>query len=459
MIFLSGIENSEREDVVQNSNSHRTIYNVSIQIVIIKYPNCRKTLSGGHIAEINCPYQCDKYLNLKVFFVDFTKTVSGKFVPCHIMEVLTCSIPHSHSYLGQVVIQERVVRFGFRMPKVKGALGFSIEEKTSMLALRSTGYKYSHIAKQLNRDVSAIRRFLLANTNEMGKFEIMPKEEKRGRKRKTDDRDDREIVKMVKQDRFITAKKIKTDVPALQGLSLTVIRDRIRACGGMTSRWAVKKPFISSKNQTKRLEWAKEHLHWTKEQWRQVLWTDESPFVLRYNGRRRVWRLPGERNDPKCCTGSVKHDKTIMIWGCFAAHGVGILHLIDGIMDQHIYLDIVENCLLPSADLLFGRENWIFQQDNDPKHTARRVKDFITDNDIPTFGWPAQSPDLNPIENLWSILDKKLVNRKVNTTPELFKLLKQEWNKLTTNELERLVDSMPQRCQAVIDARGLPTKY
>ena len=155
----------------------------------------------------------------------------------------------------------------------------------------------------------------------------------------------------------------------------------------------------------------------------------------------------------------MKHDKKIMVWGCFAAHGVGILHLIDGIMDQHIYLDIVENCLLPSADLLFGRENWIFQQDNDPKHTARRVKDFITDNDIPTFGWPAQSPDLNPIENLWSILDKKLVNRKENTTPELFKLLKQEWSKLTTNELERLVDSMPQRCQAVIDARGLPTKY
>ena len=53
-----------------------------------------------------------------------------------------------------------------------------------MLALRSTGYKYSHISKQLNRDISAIRRFLLANTSEMGVLEIMPKEEKRGRKRK-----------------------------------------------------------------------------------------------------------------------------------------------------------------------------------------------------------------------------------------------------------------------------------
>ena len=63
MIFLSGIENSEREDVVQNSNSHRTIYNVSIQIVIIKYPNCRKTLSGGVVDSM--PQRCQAVIDAR----------------------------------------------------------------------------------------------------------------------------------------------------------------------------------------------------------------------------------------------------------------------------------------------------------------------------------------------------------------------------------------------------------
>ena len=69
------------------------------------------------------------------------------------------------------------------------------------------------------------------------------------------------------------------------------------------------------------------------------------------------------------------------------------------------------------------------------------------------------SPDLNPIENLWSILDARLMYRRVNTVDQLFELLKEEWKKLDTDLLDRLVCSMPARCQAVIDAKGFPTKY
>jgi hypothetical protein len=102
---------------------------------------------------------------------------------------------------------------------------------------------------------------------------------------------------------------------------------------------------------------------------------------------------------------------------------VGRLHLIEGIMDQDIYMGILLEPMLPSADLLFGRENWYFQQDNDSKHTTKCVCQWSVYHNIPKIEWPAQSPDLNPIESLWSLLDQTTANRKVNTEEELFECL------------------------------------
>lgn len=141
------------------------------------------------------------------------------------------------------------------------------------------------------------------------------------------------------------------------------------------------------------------------------------------------------------------------------AHGVGRLELIEGIMDQDVYLDILPEPMLHSADLLFGRDNWLFQQDNDPKHTARRVKEWFIDHETPVLPWPSQSPDLNPIENLWSILDRKCRGRRCNSKEELQNFLLEVWNSQSVTTLQSLVDSMPYRCRAVIAAKGALTKY
>jgi hypothetical protein len=345
------------------------------------------------------------------------------------------------------------------MTRSKDAKTFTDAERGTIVALYAERHRYSTIASRLNRDASAVRRFLLKCKNEDGTYEIKKKAETRGRKRKSGAFDDRRIIVQVKRNRFVTAKKIKESLPAELSLCLNTIRSRIKESGEFNSYWASKKPFISRANRIKRLAWAREHLEWTVEQWRRVMWTDESPYVLRFNGKVRVWRSFNQRYDPRCCRGIVKHDAKIMVWGAFAAHGVGMLHRIYGIMDRFIYLDLLENVMLPSADMLFGRENYLFQQDNDPKHTAIIVKDFIREEAIPTFIWPAQSPDLNPIENLWSILDSRLKRRQVTTCEALFDVLQTEWRALPVDLLERLVDSMPSRCQAVIDSKGWPTKY
>ncbi len=99
------------------------------------------------------------------------------------------------------------------------------------------------------------------------------------------------------------------------------------------------------------------------------------------------------------------------------------------------------------------------KQDNDPKHTAKKVLKYIQDCDIALLDWPSQSPDLNPIENLWQQLNLETKMRKSNSKNDLLARLQDAWAKIDKDVLEKLVLSMLQRCQAVIDSNGFPTKY
>jgi hypothetical protein len=279
-----------------------------------------------------------------------------------------------------------------------------------------------------------------------------------GRPRKTSPKEDQYIINQVKRNRQITLYDIAKGFPGKKICSRTVGR-RINELSDLSSKWKHKAPFISEKNRIKRLKWCKERLTWTKEEWRQILWSDESPFVLRYNRATRIWRTSSEKYESWAMRGTVKHDHKIMVWGCFSSLGVGNLHLIDGIMEKNQYKNILENQMLPSARRLFGDSDWKFQEDNDPKHTSKLCKQFHVDHKTNRIDWPAQSPDLNPIENLWSILDQRCKDRRVNTTNELFACLTNEWNKLPISLLTNLVDSMPNRVAKVIERKGYSIDY
>jgi hypothetical protein len=227
----------------------------------------------------------------------------------------------------------------------------------------------------------------------------------------------------------------------------------------MGSYWSVHKPYVSESNRIKRLQFAHQYIDKSVEFWRNIIWSDESPFTFIMKGRERVRRLKNERYSPHCITATVKHDKKINVWGCFNGSGVGNFYLVPGIMDRFEYLNILRTQLRPSIDKLAPHGNFIFQHDNDPKHTAIVVKSYIRDNQITTLQWPSQSPDLNPIENLWSILDNRTKLRRPQTEEQLFQILKTEWESFGIELLQTLSDSMPRRLQAVIDNNGWPTKY
>jgi hypothetical protein len=191
-----------------------------------------------------------------------------------------------------------------------------------------------------------------------------------------------------------------------------------------------------------------------------TIWTDESKYnVFGSDGSVKVWRQANTELEPRNLIPTVKHGGgSVMVWGCMSASGVGNLHIIEGIMDHRMYIDILKQNLHASAQKMGLGNDFIFQQDNDPKHTARNTKLWLMYNTPKRLETPPQSPDLNPIEHLWHRLETDIRKRHISNRKDLIKALQEEWEKIPPS-CATLVASMPKRIQAVIHAKGYPTKY
>ena len=131
-----------------------------------------------------------------------------------------------------------------------------------------------------------------------------------------------------------------------------------------------------------------------------------------------------------------------MIWGCFSADGVGGIEIIEGRMNASKYTKILTTHLLKSANDLGLDRNFVFQQDNDPKHTSKLTKKWFEDNDVSVLDWPSQSLDLNPIENLWKMLKLRVHFRDPKNITELKKIYKEEWVETPGSDCKKLVSNM-----------------
>lgn len=233
---------------------------------------------------------------------------------------------------------------------------------------------------------------------------------------------------------------------------------------GYKSRVAARKPLMTQKNLKARLQWCKDHRHWTIEQWEKVLWSDETGFKLVAGRSKRVWRLPGERYDPDCQTRTVKHGGgTLMLWGCACAAGTGSIKRIEGIMRSEDYREILENSMVPSMREL---GTTIFQHDNDPKHTSRLCRTFLDacDEVEEVLEWPSQSPDLNIMEDVWNRMKRALdamANEQGHPTSilQLQERVVAAWDAIPAEFLSALVRTIPDRIAAVIKNRGYPTRF
>ncbi len=147
-----------------------------------------------------------------------------------------------------------------------------------------------------------------------------------------------------------------------------------------------------------------------------------------------------------------------MIWAAMSSAGVGPLCFLNSTVNAAIYQEILEYFMLPSADKLYEDADFIFQQDLAPAHTTKGTKSWFNDHGVTVLDWPANSPDLNPIENLWGIVKRKMRDTRPNNADDLKAAIKATWASITPEQCHRLIASKPLRIYVVIHAKGGPTK-
>jgi transposase len=325
-------------------------------------------------------------------------------------------------------------------------------------SLLAQGLSTREIATKVGVSKTTVQKVRSQNPS----MELVPKF---GRPKKLSRQDVRYCV------RAITSGKVETATNAAKLLKESLYMDVSRLTvaralkeQGLDSAEKQAKPKLSRKNVKARLEFAQRHRNWTIDDWKCVIWSDESK-ISRFcsDGRSWYWKRDGEGEQSRHVKQTVKGGGgSLMVWGCMTAQGPGFMCNIGGKMDQEYYKSILEDELMRTIEWYkLNPKKVIFQHDNDPKHRAKSVQEWLAKQPFEVLEWPAQSPDLNPIEHLWATLKRRL--NKYETPPngmlEFWDRVQDVWNAITREDCMRLVESMPRRVESVIKAGGWWTKY
>ena len=256
---------------------------------------------------------------------------------------------------------------------------------------------------------------------------------------------------------------------ASQGISMTYdgVKKMLRR-NGFKARRKVNTNLITQTNMKLRLAWAKAHRHYNAADWSRWVFSDETRVNMwGSDGVSYYWSdKPGTMRPHQIKTQVQDNGGGVMFWGCITAEGPGYgTTILEGTINSEEYIKILETSLLDTLDYYDKRVSDIrFQQDKASPHKSVVTKKWFTDNGFSAdeiLDWPAQSPDLNPIEHVWSELKRRLdTYQKCPTTKEeLTNRISTEWNKFTKEDCLRYIDSMPKRIEAVIKSKGGPTAY
>ena len=320
-------------------------------------------------------------------------------------------------------------------------------------ALRKAGLGYKKIGKQLDLKFSTVAKFC---QKEAHLANLPPKEIKK--------------KSMITTYQSITIKNYIEDYP------IVTLAQIISACNLECSRAtlcrylkdnnftriaASRGPLIRPVNIAKRLAFALEMVDKSDEFIQSIFWTDEFTIQSWPNGEYVFYWTPRSEPgrvdivSPKVQNGGVR----VMFWGSMTWHAYGPIIELEGPQNQDSYITLLTDVVLPEFEA--SEHELVFQQDNAPCHTARRVLEFMENRGMRTLDWPAQSPDLSPIEVLWNVLKERLKvrNPRPRTRPSIIIAIKEIWLELEDHIREKLCMGFRDRMRECIKNKGHLTRF
>lgn len=320
----------------------------------------------------------------------------------------------------------------------------SEKEKGKIEALRAEGLTYREIAKKIKRSTTVVHNCIKLGKN-YGLKRI------RGHKSKVTPLTKKRIINLATKN-FLSSAKIKSELQ-LEYSSRTV-RRVLNSCPSLVYKKMKTKPPLTKLHKSARYSFADQAIR-DRLDWSKIIWSDEKKFNLDGpDGLRYYWH--DLRDEKQLLSKRAFGGGSLMVWGAFVNDTMLDLVVVDHKLDSKKYIEVLKKSLVP-----YMKPGLKFMQDGASAHRSKMTTNWLQNQKIDTIKWPAYSPDLNPIENIWGSLARAVFanGRQFKNKSELKEEVMRQWALISKNELNNLKRSMTDRVLSVIKTNGGSTKY
>lgn len=321
----------------------------------------------------------------------------------------------------------------------------TVSERSRIVAAHEQGLSFRQIEKQYKIPRSTCSK-VWQRWQSQGSVESSKRP---GRKTKFTPEVINEVDKYLKKNDEATSEDVAKHLTKTFGKTFTSSARSVRTIRkglGYSAVKGVGQDVLTKEQKEKRLAFCKRH---SKDQFSNVVFSDEKPWEL---GKRRIrkWQKKGA---PRKVFKKQKYPPKFQCWGGISKYGKTPLRIWKGRQNSIFYQETLKGTLLPWANRVLPK-CWRLQQDRDTTHTSKSTQQWVEKNIPSSFFTPPKSPDLNPIEKIWAILEHRVYKRKPSTSEELETILKEEWEGLDQDLINNCIGHSLKLIPEIIEAKG-----